>query len=342
MLVLLLWQSWPIDADQLPPIERGRRTFEEWFGSATSKRAAETHVNVRWWSTGQDVSAERGIIIRAAREYWSVIARSDPVFAEGLTRYSASRVINDTLDDRNLATYRFFGGFVPFTLDSVSLWRRRRDSRPIVRRFPEFANTPRWWTTSWVATADETDRWADVLYTLERSAGWPAIQQALSEFVKRHAAGTGTAAGFAAIVGEQRGSNLDWLDLQAASPSRAVDYLVEGVTSTAAGAPSYETVVRVRREGAAVVTVPVTTEFADGSSVRDSFDAANERLEFRYRSRAPAIRVSIDPDAVLLIDADRTNNVVALRRRLSIAGAQVTSHWLIWLQDLLLTWTALA
>jgi hypothetical protein len=210
-----------------------------------------------------------------------------------------------------------------------------------VRRFPEFVEAGS--MATWVFARDEADRWADVLHTLERTIGWPAMQQALSEFSRRHRAGTGTAALFAGIVGEQLGSTLGWLDPEDLPTPREVDYVVESVITGPGDPPSsYDTVVRLRRDGAAVFSVPVVTEFADGSRISDPFDGSGDRLELRYRSRAPAVRVSIDPDTVLLLDANRTNNALALERRSPVAFIRPAWNWLIWLQDLLLTCTALA
>ena len=346
LLVLLVLNAWPASAE---PQERitaaatdARRRFDEWFGP-TGLEPFTLDAKSRWWSSERDVSLERRIIISVARQFWSAIASADAAFREGLSRYTAARVINDTLDGRHLTTYRFFGGFVPYTVRSVALSRAQRDPRPLVRRFPEFVDDDRAASTSWVPKPDAADRWAEALHTLERSLGWPAMQQALSELARRHSSGNATPASFATIVGEQRGSDVVWFDAAAASSMADIDYAIEGFTSvTDSATSSYETVIRLRREGMALFPLPVLTEFADGTQQSDVFEAIDGRADLRYHSAAPAVRVSIDPDVVLLLDTDRTNNVVSLRpRSLPPAGARLLWNWLIWLQDLLLTCAAL-
>jgi hypothetical protein len=61
----------------------------------------------------------------------------------------------------------------------------------------------------------------------------------------------------------------------------------------------------------------------------------------RYSRPARAVSAEIDPDRVLLLDVDRTNNSRTLRPRAAEAAAKWSLVWMAWLQDLLLTWSFL-
>jgi hypothetical protein len=357
LLVLLLLSARPFAAEPSPIVALSTtdqkdianttadvvRRFGEWFDVITQVEIDTGAVAPRWWTNSQDASLERAVTIAVARRFWSSVTRGDPAFAEGLARYSAARVINEAFEGSQVTTYRFFGGFIPHAVRAVPLSRGRRDPRPVIRRFPEFVNDARSASSSWVPTRDDADRWADTFHTLERFIGWPATQQVLNEFARRSAGSAGTPTALAQILREQRGSPVEWFDEIVGRRPRDVDFVVESFTASATTSePAMNDVlIRARREGDALFSVPVLTQFADGTQVRERFEPGQDRLELRYRSRSAALRVAIDPDAVLLLDTDRINNVRTFERRFSAAAAQLTWSWLIWLQDVLLTCAAL-
>ena len=50
----------------------------------------------------------------------------------------------------------------------------------------------------------------------------------------------------------------------------------------------------------------------------------------------------VDPDRVLLLDVDYTNNSRTLAPQGRAAAAIWSMAWMVWLQDCLLSWAALA
>ncbi len=50
---------------------------------------------------------------------------------------------------------------------------------------------------------------------------------------------------------------------------------------------------------------------------------------------------TIDPGLMLLLDADRGNNSRTLERAVRPEGLRLTLNWLTWLQDLMLSYSAL-
>jgi hypothetical protein len=50
------------------------------------------------------------------------------------------------------------------------------------------------------------------------------------------------------------------------------------------------------------------------------------------------VSVQVDPERVLLLDVDYTNNSATLEPRADEAGLKWSLTWLAWLQDLMLTY----
>ena len=65
-----------------------------------------------------------------------------------------------------------------------------------------------------------------------------------------------------------------------------------------------------------------------------------QRYTFDRASRA--VSAQVDPDRVLLLDVNYTNNSKTLEPQSARAAATWSLAWLIWLQDALLAWAALA
>jgi len=345
------------------------RRFDDWFGPYPFDRltvidapwpssfagAAYPGVVVtstRWLAPARDRSLERTLIGAIARQYWFPKGDSEPAaawFAEGLTLYTGTRAIHEALEGRNFETPHFFGDFVPFPIRSVPLSRLTTDPRPPVRHFPEIEATPSApWRFSTTSAGGQAQRAALVLHTLERYMGWPALQQALAAYRARAESGAAGPAGLGAVVSEQRGRDLEWFFGDAFRAEAPFDFSVEGLTSerAAADASTFETRVGLLRLGDGVFAgtrwLPVTVAFEDGSQVREQWDVRVAQQELVYISASRAVSATVDPGALLLIDADRSNNTRALRQPVDVVGARLALNWLVWLQDLMLSCTALA
>jgi hypothetical protein len=86
--------------------------------------------------------------------------------------------------------------------------------------------------------------------------------------------------------------------------------------------------------------MPVRVGFDDGSELTEWIDGRDREWRFEYTSASPAVLAAVDPDAILLIDADRTNNTRTLNQPLHTLGVRLAINWLTWLQDAMLTCTA--
>jgi hypothetical protein len=328
-------------------------------------------VATRWLTRDEDVSLERSVIAAVARMYWldpPATSEASP-FREGLMRYAGTRGIHEVLENRNFAAFRLFGGMVPVVVRSVSLSPSPWDPRPRVTGFAE-ASAPAVapGRTAGAAADEHAPRISLALGTLERYIGWPALQQALAGYRARFASGD-RAATLEAVVSAQRGRSMKWFFDEALAAGKSFDYAVGSVATVSlagaarssdeakAGASSrFLTEITLRRRGDAVFagadaareaspgsnrSLPVLVRFGDGSEVREWLDGRLEDKRLRYTSAAPAELVSVDPDAMLLLDVDRRNNTRVVRPRFHEIGARLAITWIVWLQDVMMSCTAL-
>ena len=318
-------------------------------------------VTARLFEPAGDRSLERAVIAAVARQYWQVPPGADAErrwLGEGLALYAAVRAIHEGLEGRHFATARYFGGFVPYTSRAVLWSPSPTDPRPKIRHFPEVeqpVEAP--WRAWTAASGGEAQRVALALHTLERYLGWPALQPALEAFQSRWQGGAAGPADLAATISEQRGTDMRWFFEQALRFDARFDYGIEAFSSEPSPvAPGeYETRVSVRRFGDGVFagtaeprgplqaarSLKVLTRFEDGTAIEEWWDGRAAALEFVYAGPSRALSASVDPDAMLLLDGDRSNNTRVASAAIPLIGARFTASWLVWLQDVMLVSSAL-
>lgn len=295
-----------------------------------------------------DRSLERTLIAAIVRQYWQVPAGATAAqrgLGEGLALYAGVRGIHEELEGRHFATTRVFGGFVPFTSRSIQWSPAPIDPRPRIRHFAEVPSA-----------GAEAERIALALHSLERYLGWPSMQLALEALQARWRSGPAGPADLAAIVSEQRGRDMRWFFDEAFRFDARFDYGVVAFSSEADGAGQYQTRVLLRRFGDGVFSgtanpstgpfknarsLPVVTRFSDGTTVDDWWDGRAAELELKYAGPVRAVSTSVDPEAMLLLDDDRSNNTRAPGAVLTTTGARLAASWMLWLQDVMLATTAL-
>lgn len=317
-------------------------------------------IGTRWLARDRDRSPDRSLIAALTRQYWFGDDGASPSWLrEGLVLYTTTRVIHGELEEVDFASWRNFGGFVPVVVRSLQLSPDAADPRPRVRQFAEVdqpATAP--WRFASAAIGGEAQRAALTVHSLERYIGWPAMLSILSSGRLRPPQGAMAVADLANEASRQRGQDLRWFfDEGFRFPAR-FDYGVDRVSS----APSAEnpalfvTTVVLRRFGDGIFagtneprdtlldgarSLPVDVRFEDGTEVRDWWDGRDAEKQLTYTSTSRAQSVSVDPEAMLLLDADRANNTNTLRPRFSGTGARLALQWVAWLQDVMLTYSAL-
>jgi hypothetical protein len=320
-------------------------------------------IATRWMAPGRDMTVERSLIGAMARQFGFAAAThqaSERWFDEALALYTGVRAVHEALENNDAATVRFFGSHIPVVIRPVQWSPNRADPRPRVRHFAEIDLPPvAAWRMSSAEEEDRAQRGALALHSLERYVGWPAMQEALSTYRERASATGGSAELFGAVVSEQRGRDLSWFFAEAFRANARFDYAVDDFTSEPSpdGSDQYQTTVAVRRLGDAIFAgtseapaggfasrrgLTVAVNFEDGSVAEDFWDGRDGERRLEYMSRSRAVSASLDPRAVLLLDDDRTNNTRVLGRRFRPIGARLALHWMVWLQDLMLSYTALA
>jgi hypothetical protein len=94
----------------------------------------------------------------------------------------------------------------------------------------------------------------------------------------------------------------------------------------------------VRRYGEATFPVDVVTTFADGQQITERWNGLDRRVIYTYDRGARATSVQVDPKRVLLLDTNFTNNSRTVEPRASEASLKWAAKWMVWLEDLMLTY----
>ena len=310
----------------------------------------------RWLAPERVAQPERVTIHEAGHQFWYGIVGSNEFehawMDEGINTFSEART-TDEAGFANHLTARFFGGFVPWVLDDVSFERATDGNRLSGYRRSAEADTPstpsfRYWPgTATGITYNKTALW---LHTLERRLGWPVLQRILSTYFDRWKFRHPQPADFFAVVNEVSGRDMTWFFDQVHRGSNTFDYGVQRFTSTQVrpvrdadtdevpAAILYRTLVVVQRLGEAVFPVDVVTTLRDGERITERWDGRDRRAIYTYERPSQALSVQVDPERVLLLDVDYTNNSATLEPRAGEAGLKWSLMWLAWLQDLMLTY----
>ena len=286
--------------------------------------------STRWMSIERDGSADRALIAAIAAEYWQPSSPSSTAFEQGIARYSAARAIDAILQGRQHWSRRYLGGFLPIAVRSLPLSPPRSPSRGRRAWYPELQGSA------------EAMRTMVAMQTLERFIGWPALQQGLLAYRRTFASGGGTPEALIAILNEQGGRDLSGVFAEAFRAGTHYDYGVELAGSAAEGG-RHSVHVALRRYGAAAFPVSYALRFEDQTELRDRWNGRDDRLDLQYDSVSPLASVIVDPDNVLLLDEDSSNNVRSLApERIPAALLRGAASWLVWLQDLMLTGSAVS
>jgi hypothetical protein len=312
--------------------------------------------STRWLSTRRDFAVERPLLAALARQYtFSIAPTESSWFEEGLALYLGTRLIHEHLEGRNFNTLRYFGGFVPFSLRSVLHSPSPTDPRPRMRHLADVeqpVDAP--WRAAPVTPGSQAQRAATAMHTLERYVGWPAFQQMLAVFMDRYRGQPATPSDFAVVATDVRGRDLSWYFDQALRFDSYFDYAVTAFHSNAVPQHGFRTSVTVRRLGSAIfagtgepapkalggaAALPLLIQFDDGSGITDWVDGREAEQAFEYLGPARAVLASVDPEAILLLDEDRTNNTRTISSRPSALGVRLAISWMMWLQDTMLAYT---
>lgn len=316
----------------------------------------------RWLAPARVPQPEEVTIHEAGHQFWyGAVATNEFEHAwmdEGIDTFATARVLSHIMEPRY--EKRYFGGFIPWTFPDV---RETREDWVGLARYRRAAesdspSTPAWRFSPARGGAISYSKTALWLHTLERMLGWDVLQRILATYYSRWAFKHPRPDDFFAIVNEVSGQDLTWFFDEVYRSSRAFDYGVEDLRSApvddrghygegaarvfrdgeSARARTYRTTVVVRRHAQGVFPVDVRVGFEDGQERRWRWDGRDAWKAFEVEHASPARLAQVDPDRVLLLDANVTNNSATLAPAAPYAARKWSLAWMIWLQGHLLTY----
>ncbi len=300
----------------------------------------------RWLAPARVTTPEGVTVHEAGHQFWYGIVGSnefeDAWMDEGFNTFSTARAIAQVYDPNPLAL-RYFGGFIPWVVKDIAVDREidgnrlrgyRRDAKSDVQSTPSYRYFP---STGGSITYNKTALW---LNTMERWLGWPTLQRVMSTYFERWKFAHPKPADYFAVANSVSDRDLGWFFDQVYRSSNVFDYGVQDLKSTREG-DHFRTSVVVRRYGEALFPVDVAVTFRDGERVVEHWDGRDRWKEYVYDRSAQALTAQVDPERVLLLDVNYTNNSRTLEPKGGAAATKWSMTWMVWLQDNLLTWVSL-
>ena len=298
----------------------------------------------RWIAPTRVLSPESVTIHEAGHQWWYGLVGSNEFehawMDEGFNQFSEARVDDVAFGTKNFLARRYFGGFVPWVFRDIPVNRQvdeglagyRAQAESDAEATPSFRYWP---STGGNITYFKTALW---LHTLEKWLGWPTLQRAMSTYFDRWKFRHPEPADFFDSLNQASGRDLAPFFDQVYRGSNTFDYGVQLLTSTPGGPGHFRTTVVVRRFGEATFPVDVLTVFSDGSKKTERWDGVERRAIYRYDTQVRARSVQVDPDRVLMLDVNYTNNSRTLQARAGEASRKWSLKWMAWLQDVLVTY----
>ena len=317
----------------------------------------------RWLAPRAVADPEDVTVHEAGHQFWyGVVATNEFEHAwmdEGLNTFSTARTLDQFFGPQYYSK-RYFGGFVPWVFDDVPRSRATDGNylsgyRDAGEADPQSAPSWRYWPeTSGAITYFKTALW---LNTLERMLGWDTLQQILSTYYARYSFKHPEPKDFFAVVNEVSKTDLTWFFDQVYRSSSHFDYALDVFTSEQVSdrgifgdankrtfsadersGDAYRTTVVARRVGDGVFPVTVRVVFENNQEARWQWDGRDRWKMFEVDRPVRAVTAQVDPERVLLLDANYTNNSRSLAPKTNAAARKWSLAWLIWLQDHLLTY----
>jgi len=300
----------------------------------------------RWLAPPRVATPEGVAVHEAGHQFWyGMVATNEFENAwmdEGFNTFSTARAIAQVYDPNYLAL-RYFGGFVPHLFKDIALSREtegnrragyRRDAKSDVPSTPSYKYFP---ATGGSITYNKTALW---LNTMERWLGWPTLQRIMSTYFEKWKFAHPKPDDFFEVATTVAGRDLDPFFDEVYRSSNVFDYGVQALRSTREG-DQYHTTVVIRRYGEALFPVELLVTFTNGEHVSEHWPGTERWKIYTYDRLSPALSAQVDPNRVLLLDVDFTNNSMTLEPKGGPAATKWSLKWTVWLQDALLSWAAL-
>jgi len=317
-----------------------------------------------WLSPPETRSPELVTIHEAGHNFWyGIIANNefeDAWLDEGFNSYSHVKVM-DVAYPPPVFTKRYFKGFLPFVFSNV----------PIMDTYSQGADnffgyysplkldrlsTPSHHYGPGSYGLNSYNKGAMMLRTLENYFGWETFQRIMSEYFDQWKFKHPRSEDFFDVVNQVSGQNMSWFFEQTYNSSNVFDYAVGRVVSNPVEEPMgyvkqngqmvfqsreesapemYESIVFARRWGEAIFPVDVKVTFSDSEEIIEQWDGEERWIRFDYAKPARVVKVEVDPNHILVLDINRTNNSWVSEPKAEMASIKWAAKWMIWLQSLL-------
>ena len=302
----------------------------------------------RWLAPVSQGEPEEVTVHEAGHQFWyGLVANNEFEHAwmdEGVNTFSTARTLAQSSTPLFFGK-RYFGGFIPWTVRAAPL-RMPEDEDGLAGYaaephgdMPSIPSYRYWPATAGLVTYSKTGLW---LATLERMVGWETMQRIMSTYFARFTFEHPKPADFFAIVNEISGRDFTWFFDRVYRSSVAFDYAVDVFTSQpydTRGSRMFRTQVVVRRNEDGVFPVDVQVRFENGEEVRWHWTGEERWKAYEVEKPVRAISAQVDPEHVLLLDRNYTNNSATLTSETAgRAAGKWSLTWLLWLQDHLLTY----
>jgi hypothetical protein len=316
----------------------------------------------RWLSPPNSNDPEYVVIHEAGHQWWQgMVANNEILHAwldEGINEYADSRLQSIAFQP-NYLVQRFFGDFIPWQYKDIPL--KRATDTNWMNTFRRAENRDALATPTyllWPGTHQSLSyhKAALILHTLERIHSWEVMQRVLAAFFDRWKFRHPTPEDFFAVLNEVTGQDHKIFLEQVYTNAYNFDYAIERIVSENISWRGlneslayeeqtldklYRTTVVARRLGAGQLPVDVLVTFTDGHQERERWNGLALWQTFTYDRPARAVSAQIDPERVLLLDTNFTNNSRTLEPAGDRAATKWSLRWMVWLQDLFMTYAFL-
>ncbi len=314
----------------------------------------------RWLSPRLGRSPEGVTVHEAGHQFWyGMVANDEFTHAwldEGFNTYSTTRTMEAAFAE-HAHVERYLEGFFPVALDSVvpaertaggdRYWGMQSD----LKRDPQARAS--WRTGPQGYRVNAYIKGGLTLRTLEGYLGWTTFQRVMTSYFRRYAFAHPRPEDFFRVAEQVSGERLGWFFSQVWADTVVFDYAVGQVHSwrerdvargyvegseasasfpDASSDPRWGSAVTIRRWGQGRFPVAVEVEFSDGTRKVEHWDGEDRWTTFHYEHSGKVDRVRVDPDHVLVLDTEFTNNAWLREAPAGLAATQWASKWMLWVQ----------
>ncbi len=318
----------------------------DWLGAHPSGAITEIAIDPPVWQGRGAMVVESQAAAAVIRSWWpdTLIDQNADVMLDGFAWYLQGHVIERLFDRRYRRTghraesIRLFGGDVVWSFPALRLsrWTAGRD------REHNLADA-------------HTARYAAVFASLERWLGEPALQGAMQE-VARIRVDRISGSAIVSTISIATGQDLAWLFTAASDPDVTFDYAVTGMESGPGGScppPCFETRVSAARLGAGQFSgrsaaragefdsgdaIALRVTFANGDQAWARWDGRDHSRTFRFEGPAPATAARVDPQGVVVLDANRLNDAIMAPSPTNLPVRKWIARWIVWMQNTVLSY----